>query len=127
MGDEGLGEEGVGSLGASPSEALSIPPLMGWRMCLGVSMTTLLHARDIPRQHGQVELVSVCVCVCVCVCVDPLRPTYLGDINIHSARQGSGCSLNQFAVRQAYVTDTFISAFGSEAQHEYAHCIHTVL
>lgn len=37
-------ENGDWGFGASPSEALSIPPLMGWRMCLGVSMTTSLHA-----------------------------------------------------------------------------------
>lgn len=52
MGVEGFKggwEEGRGGLGASPSEALSIPLLMGWRMCLEVSMTTLLRARDIPR------------------------------------------------------------------------------
>lgn len=43
-----LGEGGV-LLGASPSEALSIRLLMGWRMCLEVSMTTLLNARDRSR------------------------------------------------------------------------------
>ena len=75
-------------------------------MCLGVAMTTLLHARDIPRQQGQVELVSMCACECVCE--DPLRPTYLVDINIHSVRQESHCCLNQFAVSQAQITDTFI-------------------
>lgn len=59
-GDRGKGVEGYGGeggLGAGPSEALSIPPLTGQWMCLGVSMTTLLHAWDISRQHGQGVLV----------------------------------------------------------------------
>lgn len=42
------GGGGRGLLGASPSKALTIRLLMGCRMCLEVSMTTLLNARDIP-------------------------------------------------------------------------------
>lgn len=48
---EGFWEEE--RLGANPTKALSIPPLMSRRMCLEVSMTTPLRARDVPRQHGQ--------------------------------------------------------------------------
>lgn len=67
----GLHAGGGGLPGASPSEALSIRLLMGWRMCLEVSMTTLLNARDIPRQQPS----GVCV-ICLGAYADPLRPTW---------------------------------------------------
>lgn len=64
LGGKGIENEGGrhagggGLLGASPSEALSIRLLMGWWMCLGVSMTTLLNARDI----SFVCNMSQCIC-----------------------------------------------------------------
>lgn len=38
--------------------------------------------------HGNMAKLGVGVSVCA----DPLRPTYLGDINIHSPRQGAAAA-----------------------------------